>query len=97
MLSILKKPKVRLEGHHLYCFPTCGACIAVRLSAWWMGIQLPTRNVLTSSEHAAELAAGGGKTQVPCLRIEDADGSVRWMYESSDIIDYLKELPSSST
>ncbi len=97
MLSIVKKSKVPLDGHHLYCYPTCGACTAVRLSAWWMGIKLPTRNVLMSSEYAAELVAGGGKTQVPCLRIEGADGGVRWMYESSDIIDYLKELPSSST
>jgi len=32
---------------------------------------------------------GGGKTQVPCLRIEQAGGEVEWMYESDDIIRYL--------
>ncbi len=40
-------------------------------------------------ENAQALMQGGGKTQVPCLRIEQADGSVEWMYESNDIIRYL--------
>ena len=42
-------------------------------------------------EHAAALMQGGGKTQVPCLRIENQDGEVQWMYESDDIIQYLKQ------
>ena len=45
-------------------------------------------------ENNADLIAGGGKSQVPCLRIEDEKGDVSWMYESLDIIRYLK---SSST
>ena len=32
----------------------------------------------------------GGKGTVPCLRIEEND-QVTWMYESSDIIDYLEK------
>jgi glutathione S-transferase len=28
---------------------------------------------------------------VPCLRIEDNNGDVRWMYESGDIISYLDQ------
>lgn len=44
----------------------------------------------SDSEHAQALMQGGGKTQVPCLRIEQADGNVEWMYESNDIIEYLK-------
>lgn len=39
-------------------------------------------------QFAAELMRGGGKTQVPCLRIE-SDGKDQWMYESDDIIAYL--------
>jgi len=38
----------------------------------------------------AELIAGGGKIQVPCLRVENKDGDVRWIYETSEIIRYLK-------
>ena len=33
-----------------------------------------------------ELEEKGGKNQVPCLKIDD-----RYMYESLDIIEYLKE------
>ncbi len=39
--------------------------------------------------YQAELVAGGGKGQVPCLRIEDDGGKVQWMYESDDIIKYF--------
>ncbi len=37
-------------------------------------------------QHASDLMKGGGKTQVPCLRIDDGSGNVQWMYESDDII-----------
>lgn len=43
----------------------------------------------SDKEHAQALMQGGGKTQVPCLRIEQSDGQVEWMYESNDIIQYL--------
>ena len=38
-----------------------------------------------------ELIRGGGSPTVPCLRIEDSSGDVRWLYESLDIIKFLKE------
>ena len=44
----------------------------------------------SDKSNAQALMQGGGKTQVPCLRIEQADGSVEWMYESNDIIEYLR-------
>lgn len=40
-------------------------------------------------QFASELMQGGGKTQVPCLRIETG-AEDRWMYESDDIIAYLR-------
>lgn len=40
-------------------------------------------------QHAADLMKGGGKTQVPCLRIDGGSGNVQWMYESDDIIQYF--------
>ena len=43
-------------------------------------------------QHAVDLMNGGGKTQVPCLRIEDGNGAVQWMYESDDIVNYLSSL-----
>ena len=43
---------------------------------------------MTDMEAFRELLQGGGKSTVPCLRIERGI-EVSWMYESMDIIDYL--------
>jgi len=80
-----------LPGHALYYFPTCPFCVRVRLGLWWRGLELPLRNIHADPAHRAALVEGGGKAQVPCLRIEEADGAVRWMYESGDILRYLRE------
>jgi len=40
--------------------------------------------------HRDELEQGGGKIKVPCLKIEK-EGQVTWMYESSDIVNYLEK------
>lgn len=44
----------------------------------------------SDSKHKQDLVSGGGKTQVPCLRIDNDDGT-QWMYESDDIIRYLSD------
>ena len=43
----------------------------------------------SDQQHATDLMRGGGKTQVPCLRIDDGSGNVQWLYESDDIIQYF--------
>jgi len=88
--SIMSNSRKQLKGHELFHFTTCPYCIRVRLALWWMGLELPLKNIDSCPTNKAELIAGGGKKQVPCLRIEDEKG-VRWMYESSDIIRYLKQ------
>ena len=55
-----------------------------------MGIEVECKNILSNPAYKAELIEGGGKKQVPCLRIQD-NGNVRWMYESRDIIKYMKQ------
>ncbi len=87
---MFKRPIQKLSGHTLYCRSDCGACISVRLVAWWNGITLQCRNTGRSKEYELELTNGGGKKQVPCLRIDEADGASNWLYEAQDIIDYLK-------
>jgi hypothetical protein len=62
----------------------------VRLVAWWNGITLQCRNTGRSKKYELELTNGGGKKQVPCLRIDEADGTSNWLYEAQDIINYLK-------
>lgn len=52
------------------------------------------------SDNQRALQDGGGKGQVPCLRIEinaqesaknDSSNSVQWLYESDDIIAYIRQ------
>ena len=88
--GIMSNSGKRLKGHELYYFTTCQYCIKVRLALWWMGLKLPLKDISLHPKNKAELISGGGKKQVPCLRIEDEGDEVRWMYESSDIIRYLK-------
>ncbi|MDO9194005.1 MAG: glutathione S-transferase N-terminal domain-containing protein, partial [Undibacterium sp.] len=43
------------------------------------------------AEHRQALLTQGGSPKVPCLQISNADGSVKWLYESNDIIAYLRK------
>jgi len=87
----MSKTKKQLKGHQLYYFASCPFCIKVRLALWWMGFELQQKDILSSTKNKDELLVGGGKTQVPCLRIEHEEDGVRWLYESEDIIRYLKQ------
>ena len=82
--------KKLIEGHQLYYFSTCPYCIMVRLVLWGLGLKVPLKNVVSQPDNMTELIAGGGKKQVPCLRIESKSGEVQWMYESTEIIRHLK-------
>lgn len=55
---------------------------------------LPMKEINESPEAAAELVQGGGKRQVPCLRIRENNGNkVTWLYQSAEIMKYLDEHP----
>lgn len=73
----------------LYHLTSCPFCWRVRFAAWRLGLTLPMRNLLSEPAARGELLTGGGKLQVPCLRIEE-EGRVHWLYESADIIAFLK-------
>ena len=49
------------------------------------------KNVRKDPQAREELICGGGKSRVPCLRIDEKNGDTIWIYESKDIISYLKE------
>ncbi len=80
----------QVEGHQLYYFSTCPYCVIVRLALWWLGLKISLKDILSQPANRANLIAGGGKSQVPCLRIEKEGRGVLWMYESAEIIRYLK-------
>lgn len=75
----------------LYQFKACPFCIKVRKEIARLGLNIETRDAQHNPEHRSELEAGGGQVKVPCLKIQQEDGSVRWLYESDDIKAWLQE------
>ncbi|MBO1255539.1 glutathione S-transferase N-terminal domain-containing protein [Alteromonas sp. 5E99-2] len=81
--------ELEVQGLTLYHFSACMFCIKVRFFLWRKGIKVSQKDILIHPQYAQELIAGGGKKQVPCLRIE-SENTVQWLYESTDIINYFK-------
>jgi glutaredoxin len=73
----------------LYQYKACPFCVKVRRAMKRNGLSVETRDAKRSEQFKQELEQGGGQLKVPCLRIEEDNGEVRWMYESGDIIEYL--------
>ncbi len=97
-----RKPKVRAaeeqakvdaqtKALRLYHFNACPYCRRVRRDIRLLGLDVEMKDIKLDPAAKAELVAGGGKKQVPCLRIEEPSGAARWMYESRDIATYLHE------
>ena len=59
-----------------------------------LGLDVETRDVLLHPALRAELIEATGRATVPVLWIQSPDGSVRWMPESADIIQYLEQVYS---
>lgn len=75
----------------LYQYQACPFCVKVRRAMKRQALSIETRDVKRSETAKEELLAGGGNLKVPCLKTADKQGDVRWIYESSEIIDYLEE------
>ena len=73
----------------LYHFPGCPFCTRTRRAIERLSLPIELRDAMSNATHRAELRAGGGEIQVPCLRIEQ-DGESCWLYESRDIVAYLE-------
>ena len=75
----------------LYQYDSCPFCARVRNHIELLNLNIEHKNTQLEPQNRADLIAGGGKGQVPALRIEDDNGSIQWMYESSDIMAYLSQ------
>jgi glutaredoxin len=78
------------RGMALYQYFACPFCIKTRRTLHRLNLPIELRDAQNDPVHRAALHQEGGRIQVPCLRIDAADGS-RWLYESNDIIRYLEE------
>ena len=79
----------RTRNLALYHFPTCPFCLKSRRTMRRLSLDIELRDARQDEAHRAALIAGGGKPQVPCLLITDADGKQAWLYESDAINGYL--------
>ena len=76
----------------LYQLPACPFCVKVRREMRRQGFNIELRNINEQESFNKELIEQGGKRKVPCLRIEEQTDGFTWLYESSDIVNYLKRL-----
>ena len=54
-------------------------------------INIELRDARNDEGHKQALMDGGGRYKVPCLHISNEAGEPIWLYESNDIITYLKK------
>ncbi len=75
----------------LYEMLACPFCVKVRREVKRLGLNIHRYDVKKNEIDMQALINGGGKFQVPCLRIEH-DDKVDWLYESEDINNYLRSI-----
>ena len=76
----------------LYQFKTCPFCMKVRREIKRQSLNIELRDAQHDEHHREQLLNGGGKIKVPCLKIKNTDGNHHWLYESTEVIQYLKTL-----
>lgn len=87
-----QKIDAKTQSLSLYQLPSCPFCVKVRRTMKREGLNIELRNINQKNDYREELIREGGKRTVPCLRIEKADGQVKWLYESSDVVAHLQQL-----
>ncbi|MCI2284706.1 glutaredoxin [Colwellia sp. MSW7] len=82
----------KTQNLSLYRLPSCPFCVKVRRAMKREGLNIELRNINQNNGYREELIREGGKRTVPCLRIENPDGQVQWLYESKDVVAHLQQL-----
>ena len=85
------------QGLALYQTQFCPFCVKVRREIERLDIPLELRDVGRHPEYRQEQVAATGRATVPCLKITDDQGQVSWMYESDEIIRYLRRRFENAT
>jgi glutaredoxin len=74
----------------LYQYKTCPFCIKVRQEMRRLALNVQQLDAQQPGANRDDLVRGGGKAKVPCLKITDPAGKTQWLYESREIIKYLR-------
>jgi len=86
-----KEVDEQTQNMALYQFQQCPFCVKTRRQIRRLALNIESRDARNDPQWNQELINDGGKYQVPCLKITAADGSVQWLYESTEINQYLDE------
>ncbi|PCJ21756.1 MAG: glutaredoxin [Gammaproteobacteria bacterium] len=81
----------KMAGLSLYQYKACPFCVKVRRSLKSNSLDIKTYDAKRCEISRNELIDGTGKLKVPCLKIEESNGDVRWLFESSDIILFIED------
>jgi glutaredoxin len=82
---------VQCQSLALYQFNTCPFCIKVRQEMRRLSLPIEKRDAQHHVANRDELQQGSGATKVPCLKITEANGQVRWLQDSNAIVAHLRE------
>ena len=74
----------------LYQYKTCPFCIKVRQEISRLSLTITRIDAQHEGPDRQALLQGGGQAKVPCLKITDAAGNSRWLYDSEKIVAYLR-------
>ncbi|MBS1963564.1 MAG: glutathione S-transferase N-terminal domain-containing protein [Bdellovibrionales bacterium] len=85
----------KLRGCELYHFQVSPFAARVRRALAELQVEIPIHDVLEDDAAFAALMRGGRRDQVPCLKIARAGEPERWLYESREIVRFLKETVGS--
>lgn len=75
----------------LYYYDSCPFCQRVLMAIQSLNVNVEKRNVINNPEFRQQQLEATKRTTVPCLLIKDGDHE-EWMFESGDIIRYLKSV-----
>ena len=76
--------------YKLYQYNACPFCVKVRRFFKRESLSIDLVDAKQES-FKQELIHNGGKQKVPCLKVELKNKSVRWIYESNDIIEFISK------
>ena len=74
----------------LYQYKTCPFCSKVRQEMSRLSLNIKRIDAQPAGPDRQALLAGGGQAKVPCLRITGKAGKSEWLYDSDQIIAYLR-------
>ncbi len=75
----------------IYQFEACPFCVKVRRFIWKNSLKINLKDAKKNKKFKSELVNEGGKHKVPCLKIVKKYSKTIWLYESTEIIKFLKK------